>query len=670
MVRVLAQLLLTVLLLSQPICLRADSPDNILIIHSYSQEYPWTKSQHQGFISTYMSAYTEHTIISTEYLDTKRRSLDKDYSQQFFQYLQFKYQNFKPSLLYVSDDNALKFAMHYLLAAYPRTPIIFSGVNDYTALKSLDSSRVTGVFEKKDIAKNLEFLIEIEPQIKEITIVGDGSNTYQAIEYEIKQQLKLYPTIKAQFIASQDIKMLTTDLARQSSRYVFLTTLGGMLDEQGHTLTLSQAISKIAETGDFAIMSMEDAYLVKGVLGGFVTNGRLQGVSAAELAIAYRQGKGISQLPAKLDSPNSYIFNFNELDRLQLKLSDSILKQSELLNPPVSFFQQHRDLIVSLVIVFAMLLMISLLVFSLVLTRKNRLIQQSANQQNKLIQLFNEQAQKLSQAQEIAHIGSYVWDVVEDLTTWSDELYRIAGYHFSEFSPTYENYVSCIHSDDVEKFKALTRHVLENKNAYEGGYRLVRPGGEVRYVYEQGDVRLDASGKVQRLVGVIRDITEQAEHEARLMAQLDFNDTVLEVAGNVIVVIDMQGCFYRFNRAAEELTGFRREDVLGKPVWDFVIPEDQREGVKHVFENLSKGNVETAGHYENDWLTADGGRRALDWRNSVLKNAAGEITHVVALGYDITERRQAEDQQQRLQRELNQARKNGSAGTVNRWYCT
>lgn len=175
------------------------------------------------------------------------------------------------------------------------------------------------------------------------------------------------------------------------------------------------------------------------------------------------------------------------------------------------------------------------------------------------------------------------------------------------------------------------------------------------------DVRLELEKEVSEnrmLLNQSGDLTQ------KLISQRDFTDTVLEVAGNIIVVLDMNGCFVRFNRAAEELTGFNSDEVLGSPVWDFVIPEDQKEAVQQVFDNLRKGNTKIAGQYENDWLSRDGGRRTLDWHNSVLHNRAGEITHIVTLGYDVTERNAAEEHRQRLQRELNQARKMEALGQL------
>ena len=65
-------------------------------------------------------------------------------------------------------------------------PVFFSGINNYDVRRQLDPARTTGVFEKKEIAPNLRLMRQIDPGIKEIVIVGDATETYQAIEGEIR----------------------------------------------------------------------------------------------------------------------------------------------------------------------------------------------------------------------------------------------------------------------------------------------------------------------------------------------------------------------------------------------------------------------------------------------------------------------------------------------------
>lgn len=175
---------------------------------------------------------------------------------------------------------------------------------------------------------------------------------------------------------------------------------------------------------------------------------------------------------------------------------------------------------------------------------------------------------------------------------------------------------------------------------------------------------LDEEGELLGYHGINHDISERKLNEQEIKSQQVFTNTILDVAGNIIVVLDTDGCFVRFNRAAEELTGYSSDEILGKPIWDWVIPEEQLTGVKTVFENLRKGDIEIAEQYENEWLTRDNDRRLLHWYNSVLQDNDGVISHIVALGYDITDIKESEEEKARMQRELQQAQKMESLGQL------
>lgn len=509
----------------------ASNPYQIFILHSYSQEYPWTKNQHDSFISNYYTKTDNPSLISTEYLDTKRRQFDKNYKESFQRYLKNKYDGYTPDLIYITDDDALTFALEYFNDLFKSVPVIFSGINNLSIHEQLDGSRFTGVYEKKDISKNIEILKALDSNFNEIIIVGDGSSTYAVIEEEIILQLKMYPDISAQYITHQNIDELTKALKKSKGKYLFLTTLGKITDSTGNTQTLKNIISQIANAGDFSIISMEDNYLQQGILGGYVTSGKLQGKTAADLAIKFQKTRMIEKISAVTESSNQYIFDYLELTKNNFVLPESIESQSIILNKPLSFYQRNRTVILGIIIGLTLLLIISLGTFLIILARKNLLIQASSYKEQELGHLINEatkellaERQKLNMAQAIAHIGNYCWDVNSNTTTWSDELYHIVGYTPSELQPSYDAYVKCIHPEDKEKFLALTEKVFEIKDSYQSEYRILRPNGEVRYVYEQGEVKLDSNNEVAGLDGVIQDITQQkrdeAEHE-RLQRELN-----------------------------------------------------------------------------------------------------------------------------------------------------
>ena len=330
----------------------------VLVVHAYSQEYSWTKSQHRGFVDELTENSLVPVNISTEYLDTKRRSYSPKYAEQFTRYIQEKYSGYIPDIVYVTDDNGFLYARDHLLKLYPNTPVIFSGVNDYSIINEIESLPIRGVFERKDISKNLNLIHDIDKKALEITILGDGSNTYSAIEFEIKLQVADYPNINATFVSQDNIEELVEDLRKRDQKYLFLTTIGGIKSNTGTLLNPEIIVSEIVNAGSFTIFTMEDAYFFDGVLGGYVTSGKLQGVEAARLIQSLRKVNSIHQIDNIVDSPNTYIFDQSELNKRKIILSKEVRENSVFHNIPPSFYEKNRTFILMVFTLVSMLLII------------------------------------------------------------------------------------------------------------------------------------------------------------------------------------------------------------------------------------------------------------------------------------------------------------------------
>ncbi|MFW2372299.1 MAG: EAL domain-containing protein [Gammaproteobacteria bacterium] len=494
-----------------PAAVYGSTSENIFILHSYSQEYTWTRDQHAGFTATYLAGTSKQAIISTEYLDTKRTPYTKPYAEFFSQYLQQKYINYQPKFIYVTDDNALNFAIDHMTSIFPQAVVIFSGINDYEQLNTLDTERFTGVFEKKEIAPNIELLRLTEPDISEILVVGDNSNTYQAIKQEIKQQLYKYPDITASYIASNNIEHLTRELLKQKQKYLFLTTIGAMTDKTGNQLGLKEIIDQITAAGNFIIISMEDSYLLKGVMGGYVTSGKQQGHTAANLALAYDENRDI--LPAETNSPNLYIFDYLELERHKLKPPESILATATILHRPASFYERNRILILTSIAILTTMLMLSMAIFLNLLSRKNKKIQSTSDKLALQTRDLESARKTLIDAQKIAHLGNWEWNIADDTCYWSDEMYRILGIKPQSIPCGYEKLLSYVPNDDRTRLQAIVDNAIHQSQAYEIEHKLISHDHAIKYVRHSGNIYCDEQNKVIKVVGTLLDISTMKKNE-------------------------------------------------------------------------------------------------------------------------------------------------------------
>ncbi len=153
--------------------------------------------------------------------------------------------------------------------------------------------------------------------------------------------------------------------------------------------------------------------------------------------------------------------------------------------------------------------------------------------------------------------------------------------------------------------------------------------------------------ELKRTSAVLQGETRQLEIQtAELQQERDLISALLDTAGALVVVLDREGHIVRFNRACERLTGYSFAEVQGRCLWDFLLLPAEVAPVRAVFESLRAGQFPS--EYENYWVTRDGARRLVEWKNTALVNTAGQVGYVIATGIDITERRQAETEREQL----------------------
>jgi diguanylate cyclase (GGDEF)-like protein/PAS domain S-box-containing protein len=123
---------------------------------------------------------------------------------------------------------------------------------------------------------------------------------------------------------------------------------------------------------------------------------------------------------------------------------------------------------------------------------------------------------RLIEAQRIAHLGNWDWDIEKNELSWSDEIYRIFGFSPQEFGGSYEAFLNIIHPEDREFVKQSINEALSGKRPYSIDHRIVLPDGTIRIVHEQGEVTHDKPGKPIHMVGTVQDITERKQMEEKL----------------------------------------------------------------------------------------------------------------------------------------------------------
>jgi PAS domain S-box-containing protein len=128
--------------------------------------------------------------------------------------------------------------------------------------------------------------------------------------------------------------------------------------------------------------------------------------------------------------------------------------------------------------------------------------------------------ERMREAQALANIGSWYWDVNANRVTWTDELYRIYGLEPQSSPATFEGYVARVHPEHRDQVVAAVQGTLSTAVSFDHEYRIVRPTGEERWVHARGEV-VTADGTVVGLRGYCHDVTGRRAAEDALRSALE-----------------------------------------------------------------------------------------------------------------------------------------------------
>jgi PAS domain S-box-containing protein len=164
----------------------------------------------------------------------------------------------------------------------------------------------------------------------------------------------------------------------------------------------------------------------------------------------------------------------------------------------------------------------------------------------------------LAEAQEVAHVGSWEWDIAADVVTWSDELFRIYGREPGSMQVTYESYLECVYPPDRQLVSSVIGRAYEDHEPFDFDHRVQRPDGTVSWVNSKGRVIL-VVGRPIKMTGTCLDVTTHKRAERRLRR-------VFEFAPEGVALLSQDGHVLLANSRLEELFGYPRGDIAGRPI--------------------------------------------------------------------------------------------------------
>ncbi|KAF5046103.1 PAS domain protein [anaerobic digester metagenome] len=248
---------------------------------------------------------------------------------------------------------------------------------------------------------------------------------------------------------------------------------------------------------------------------------------------------------------------------------------------------------------------------------------------------LKESESRLAEAQRMAHIGSWDWNLITGEVCWSDELYHIFGRSPQESGATYDEFLSYVHPDDRDRVDNALKKGL-NGESVAGNYRIILGDGEERIVRTEAEVVFDEKNNPVQVKGTVQDITEikKVEEQLKILAN------IVESSNDAIGTISLDGNITGWNQEAENVYGYSVGEVLGKPVSIVTPPHLDKETIKLIEEIMHGKKVQ---HYETLRLRKDGTTIYVSITLSPVFDSYGKLIAISFISRDITERKKIEE---------------------------
>lgn len=243
----------------------------------------------------------------------------------------------------------------------------------------------------------------------------------------------------------------------------------------------------------------------------------------------------------------------------------------------------------------------------------------------------------LNEAQTIAKIGHWKFNLCSGELFWSDEVYRIFGYEPNEIEATYDEFTKHICEEDRKAVSDAYNKSLEDKKPYNITHRIITKDKKIKYVEERCIHRLDKDGTIIKSIGTVHDITDRVEYEK----ELEIASIVFKHSSDGILISDKNNKIVSVNKSFEALTGYSKEEVVGKDPKFLSSGWGDKEFYKKMWSELLTNNFWSSNLRDR---RKDGSIYEVEQSIICVRDKNNKIINYIAISHDITEAKNREDE--------------------------
>ncbi|MEK6752304.1 MAG: PAS domain S-box protein [Chloroflexota bacterium] len=248
---------------------------------------------------------------------------------------------------------------------------------------------------------------------------------------------------------------------------------------------------------------------------------------------------------------------------------------------------------------------------------------------------------RLELATDAAGLGIWEWDVPTGNLIWDAQMHRIYGVSPESFDGRIETQMRLIHPDDQGILLGVAQAIMKNQETnFKIEHRILHDHGDTHTLFEQGVAVFGPQGTLERIVGIVNDITRQKQAEQDLRESEAYSHLLFDAAPDPVSVATADGTMLEVNRLFEQQHRVQREAVRDKPLAELnIFPAEQLEKAKNYIAAIAEG-LEIA-PVELDFYNPGGGTHTLEMRSYPIEVKGKQL--ILSTSRDITIHKKAEE---------------------------
>lgn len=260
-------------------------------------------------------------------------------------------------------------------------------------------------------------------------------------------------------------------------------------------------------------------------------------------------------------------------------------------------------------------------------------------QRKQVEQTLWESQLRLAEAQRIAHLGNWTWDLITGEEQWSEEMYSIFGLDLTQDQFTHETFEKALYPDDKPYVLKAFEHAISADEPYDIEFRITHYDNSIRHIQAFGKLIRD-TGRPLRLIGTAQDMTERKRAEKALRESEAHLKAIFESAAVGIVLTDAEEHFFQCNATWLEMTGYTRKELCQLTYGAITHPDDGK-SCHQYYKSLATG-LNNNYRVEKRLIRKDGTYFWADVSLTMIHDQNQQFEAAIGVIVNIDERKQAE----------------------------